>query len=84
MSYQSLEDKIVKRVFTQCSVANVPHDLPVIPDAAKPELKLLTRGSEKATEIEVEQNPRSASVRLRAAERIRFQGSIEKREGVAA
>lgn len=84
MSYQSLEDKIVKRVFTQCSVANVPHDLPVIPDAAKPELKLLTRSSEKATEIEVEQNPRSASVRLRAAERIRFQGSIEKREGVAA
>jgi len=81
MSYQSLEDKIVKRVFTQRSVANVPHDLPIIPEAAKPELKLLTRGSEKATEHEIEQNPRSASVRLRAAERIRFR---ETREGFAA
>ncbi len=81
MSYQSLEDKIVKRVFTARSVANVPHDLPVIPEAAKPELKLLTRGSEKATEHELEQNPRSASVRLRAAERIRL---LDTREGVAA
>ncbi len=81
MSYQSLEDKIVKRVFTQRSVANVPHDLPVIPEAAKPELKPLTRGSEKATEHEMEQNPRSASVRLRAAERIRLHDTTE---GVAA
>ena len=78
MSYQSLEDKIVKRVFTQRSVANVPHGLPVIPESAKPQLSLLTRGSEKATEREIEENPRSASVRLRAAERIRMSGT-EKR-----
>jgi len=81
MSYQSLEDKIVKRVFSQRSVANVPHGLPVIPEAAKPELSLLTRGSEKATDREIEQNPRSASVRLRAAERIRMLGTGK---GVAA
>ena len=78
MSYQSLEDKIVKRVFTQRSVANVPHGLPVIPESAKPQLSLLTRGSEKATESEIEENPRSASVRLRAAERIHMSGT-EKR-----
>jgi len=84
MSYQSLEDKIVKQVFTQRSVANVPHDLPVIPDAAKPELRLLTRSSEKATEQEIHQNPRSASVRLRAAERIRIRDLSEKRERFAA
>ncbi len=78
MSYQSLEDKIVKRVFTQRSVANVPHGLPVIPESAKPQLSLLTRGSEKATESEIEENPRSASVRLRAAERIHTSGT-EKR-----
>ncbi|MDE0975364.1 MAG: 16S rRNA (cytosine(1402)-N(4))-methyltransferase RsmH, partial [Candidatus Nanopelagicales bacterium] len=75
MSYQSLEDKIVKRVFAQRSVANVPHGLPVIPEAAKPELSLLTRGSEKATDSEIEHNSRSASVRLRAAERIRMAGT---------
>ena len=81
MSYQSLEDKIVKRVFAQRSVANVPHGLPVIPEAARPELSLLTRGSEKATDSEIEHNPRSASVRLRAAERIRMTGT---EKGVAA
>lgn len=78
MSYQSLEDKIVKRVFTQRSVANVPHGLPVIPESAKPQLSLLTRGSEKATESEIEENPRSASVRLRAAERIHTSGTEKK------
>ena len=78
MSYQSLEDKIVKRVFTQRSVANVPHGLPVIPESAKPQLSLLTRGSEKATESEIEENPRSASVRLRAAERIHMSGTGKK------
>ncbi len=78
MSYQSLEDKIVKRVFTQRSVANVPHGLPVIPESAKPQLSLLTRGSEKATESEIEENPRSASVRLRAAERIHMSGTEKK------
>jgi 16S rRNA (cytosine1402-N4)-methyltransferase len=31
---------------------------------------MLTRGAEKADEAEVEHNPRAASVRLRAAERI--------------
>ena len=81
MSYQSLEDKIVKRVFAQRSVANVPHGLPVIPEAAKPELSLLTRGSEKATDNEIEHNSRSASVRLRAAERIRMTGT---EKGMAA
>ena len=78
MSYQSLEDKIVKRVFTQRSVANVPYGLPVIPESAKPQLSLLTRGSEKATESEIEENPRSASVRLRAAERIHMSGTEKK------
>lgn len=71
MSYQSLEDKIVKKVFLDRSTAHVPHDLPVVPESALPELKLLTRGSESATEAEISENPRAASVRLRAAERIR-------------
>ncbi|HEV8555997.1 MAG TPA: 16S rRNA (cytosine(1402)-N(4))-methyltransferase, partial [Actinophytocola sp.] len=33
-------------------------------------LRLLTRGAETADQQEIEQNPRAASVRLRAAERI--------------
>jgi 16S rRNA (cytosine1402-N4)-methyltransferase len=71
MSYQSLEDRIVKRVLTSRSTSDVPVDLPFIPTGHEPEFSLLTRGSEQATAAEVETNPRAASVRLRAAERMR-------------
>ena len=37
----------------------------------EPELRLLTRGAERATDDEIAANPRAASVRVRAAERIR-------------
>lgn len=70
MSYQSLEDRIVKRALTPGLHPYVPQGLPVIPDHLKPWLRDLTRGSEKADQSEIEINPRSASVRLRAVERI--------------
>ncbi len=84
MSYQSLEDKIVKRVFLDASTANVPRDLPVIPESALPELKILTRGAEKASASEIDENPRAASVRLRAVERIRPKSSDKAKMEVAA
>lgn len=84
MSYQSLEDRIVKRVFLKDSTANVPHDLPIIPENALPELRLLTRGAESASGDEIEENPRAASVRLRAAERIRSPHLNDSRSEVAA
>ncbi|MEP6814183.1 MAG: 16S rRNA (cytosine(1402)-N(4))-methyltransferase, partial [Marmoricola sp.] len=34
-------------------------------------LRLLTRGAEQASDSETAQNPRAASVRLRAVERVR-------------
>ncbi|MCW2777010.1 MAG: rRNA ((1402)-N(4))-methyltransferase [Frankiales bacterium] len=71
MSYQSLEDKVVKAELVARSSSEVPHDLPFVPEGAQPELRLLVRGSEKAPEAEQEANPRSQSVRLRAAERTR-------------
>jgi 16S rRNA (cytosine1402-N4)-methyltransferase len=72
MSYQSLEDKIVKGVFATASQSSAPLDLPVELDEHKPELRLLTRGAHRATEKEIVDNPRSAPVRLRAAERVRL------------
>ncbi|MDQ1601543.1 MAG: rRNA (cytosine1402-N4)-methyltransferase, partial [Actinomycetota bacterium] len=48
-----------------------PPDLPVVPPEHQPVLRLLTRGAEKASAEEVAANPRAASVRLRAAERLR-------------
>lgn len=71
MSYQSLEDKIVKRELVVRSTSDVPVDLPFLPAGSQPELRLLVRGSEQATDAEVAANPRAASVRLRAAERVR-------------
>jgi len=70
MSYQSLEDRIVKRAFAARTRSTGPIDLPVELPGSAPTLRLLTRGSEQASEAEVEANPRAASVRLRAVERI--------------
>jgi 16S rRNA (cytosine1402-N4)-methyltransferase len=71
MSYQSLEDRMVKQEFAARSRSTVPDDLPVVPEAHRPELRLLTRGAEKAGPDEIAENPRAASVRLRAVERVR-------------
>ncbi|HAN71387.1 MAG TPA: 16S rRNA (cytosine(1402)-N(4))-methyltransferase [Actinobacteria bacterium] len=70
MSYQSLEDRIVKQVLAAGARASVPADLPVVPEGHGPWLRLLTRGAEVADEAEIEENPRAASVRVRAAEKL--------------
>lgn len=70
-SYHSLEDRLVKRVFADATRLDVPDDLPFVPEGAEPSYRLVTRGAEQATDAEVEENPRAASVRLRAIERIR-------------
>ncbi|MEG8177953.1 16S rRNA (cytosine(1402)-N(4))-methyltransferase RsmH [Nocardia terpenica] len=70
MSYQSLEDKLVKQVLARRSASRTPLDLPVELPGMGPEFRVLTRGAEKATEREIEENPRAAPVRMRAAERI--------------
>ncbi len=71
LSYHSLEDRIVKHAFAAGTEVRVPPGMPVIPDDAQPYLRLLTRGAEKASEEEIEFNPRAKSVRLRAVERTR-------------
>jgi 16S rRNA (cytosine1402-N4)-methyltransferase len=70
MSYQSLEDRIVKRALTARAHSTGPVDLPVELPGTGPTLRLLTRGGEQADAAEVAANSRAASVRLRAAERI--------------
>ena len=70
MAYQSLEDRIVKHALAEGARVRAPHGLPIIPDSMQPWLRLLTRGAEKPTDEELSENPRSASVRVRAAERL--------------
>ena len=71
LSYHSLEDRLTKQVLAERARSTAPPDLPVVPAGHEPELRLLTRGAEKAGDDETRANPRAASVRLRAAERIR-------------
>lgn len=70
LSYQSLEDRLVKQRLAELARDATPVDLPVRLADRGPQLRLLTRG-EGASPAEITANPRSASVRLRAAERIR-------------
>jgi 16S rRNA (cytosine1402-N4)-methyltransferase len=71
MSYQSLEDRIVKQTLRSRATSSAPPDLPITEAEADHELRLLTRGAETASADEIAANPRAASVRLRAAERRR-------------
>ncbi|WP_315550172.1 16S rRNA (cytosine(1402)-N(4))-methyltransferase RsmH [Microbacterium aurum] len=71
MSYQSLEDRLVKRVFADAAASTAPAGLPVeLPEHA-PRFRLVVKGAELATDEEKAQNPRATPVRLRAAERVR-------------
>lgn len=71
LAYQSLEDRIVKRELAARSRSTAPAGLPVELPEHRPEFRLLTRGAELADEAQRAENPRSAPVRLRAAERLR-------------
>ncbi|MGB8020674.1 MAG: 16S rRNA (cytosine(1402)-N(4))-methyltransferase RsmH [Candidatus Nanopelagicales bacterium] len=70
LSYHSGEDRIVKQAIAAAANPPVPHGLPVLPEQLAPTARVLTRGSEKASDDEVSRNPRAASVRLRAVEKL--------------
>jgi 16S rRNA (cytosine1402-N4)-methyltransferase len=71
ITFHSLEDRIVKQTLAAGATDRTPPDMPVPLPEHGPVLRLLTRGGEAPTEAEVAANPRAASARLRAAERIR-------------
>lgn len=70
MAYHSLEDKIVKRELTARTSSRTPAGLPVELPGHGPEFESVTRGAEKASQDEIDLNPRSASVRVRCVRRI--------------
>jgi 16S rRNA (cytosine1402-N4)-methyltransferase len=71
MAYHSLEDRIVKRAFADATTDKTPQGLPVPLPEHEPEFRSLTRGAEQPSADESERNPRAASARLRAVERVR-------------
>jgi 16S rRNA (cytosine1402-N4)-methyltransferase len=71
LAYHSLEDRIVKRELAGVSTDQAPPGLPLPAGASTAQFRLLTRGAERPDSEEVAHNPRAASARLRAAERVR-------------
>ena len=71
ITFHSLEDRIVKQMLAAGATDSTPPGMPVPLPEHQPVLRLLTRGGEAPSEDETTANPRAASARLRAAERIR-------------
>lgn len=70
ITFQSLEDKIVKKTFKKYSEVEIPRGMPVVPEGMKPDLKLVTRKPITASAEELEHNNRSHSAKLRVAEKL--------------
>lgn len=70
ITFQSLEDRIVKQMFKEFSEVEVPRGLPVIPEDLKPKLKLVTRKPILPSDEELRDNHRSHSAKLRVAKKI--------------
>ncbi len=74
ISFHSLEDRFVKRLFRRLSQACIcPPSQPVCTCSGQAALRRITRKVVKATAVEIEQNPRSRSARLRVAEKLMLQ-----------
>ncbi|WP_018297088.1 16S rRNA (cytosine(1402)-N(4))-methyltransferase RsmH [Corynebacterium lubricantis] len=70
MSYQSLEDKIVKSAFKDLTASKTPPGLPMDLPGTAPKFRTITSGAEKASEAEISENPRAAPVRVRGIEKL--------------
>jgi 16S rRNA (cytosine1402-N4)-methyltransferase len=71
ISFHSLEDRFVKRFFRRLSQGcTCPPEQPICTCGGTATLRLITRKVVKASEAEIQQNPRSRSARLRVAEKI--------------
>ena len=70
ITFHSLEDRICKVALKkESSLPELPHGLPIIPDAFQPKMKLITRKPILPSEEELEHNNRARSAKLRIAEK---------------
>ena len=73
ISFHSLEDRIVKqfmRRHAKGEMDKLPRDLPIIPEAFEPRLKLIGK-PQYASDAELAANPRARSAVMRIAEKLR-------------
>ena len=71
ITFHSLEDRLVKQRFANlCRGCTCPPDFPQCVCGKKPRARLVNRKPIEATDLEIEQNNRSRSAKLRVIERI--------------
>ncbi len=71
ITFHSLEDRIVKRIFKKYSeIDSFVKGLPHIPDEYKPIIQIINKKPIEASKEEIEKNSRSKSAKLRIVERI--------------
>lgn len=71
ITFHSLEDKIVKKIFNEYSkIDDMVKGLPNIPDEYKPKIKLVNKKVIEPSEDEIENNKRSRSSKLRIIEKL--------------
>lgn len=70
MSYQSLEDKLIKSAFAELTKSKTPPGLPIDLPGTAPKFAQITHGAEKASPAEIELNSRAAPVRVRGVEKL--------------
>lgn len=72
ITFQSLEDRIVKVMFKEASsVLDVPPNLPVLPQEIEADFRLINRKPILPSEDELNENRRSQSSKLRVIERVK-------------
>ena len=71
ITFHSLEDRIVKKIFNEKSEVNdLVKGLPIIPEEYKPIIKLINKKPILPSNEELDENSRSKSAKLRIIERI--------------
>ncbi|RRG18027.1 16S rRNA (cytosine(1402)-N(4))-methyltransferase RsmH [Weissella viridescens] len=72
ITFQSLEDRLVKTMFREkTSLPEIPSGLPVIPEEMEPDFKLVNRKPIVPSDLEMDENHRAHSAKLRIIERVK-------------
>lgn len=71
ITFHSLEDRLCKKAFKKWSTQKaVPRNLPIIPEDHQPPFQLITKKPITANELELEDNRRARSAKLRVTKKI--------------
>ena len=69
ITFHSLEDRICKQIFNSyAKLKDIPKNLPIMPEESLSKLKIITRKPIYPSDIELEENNRSSSAKLRVAQ----------------